>query len=175
MYPDRFLRQGSLVRAAAALRHHHPAKLAALSSLFEHLCDANAVTYNPVKGVKRHKVESYEGKTPALGDGQPRALLDAPGTETHKGKRDRDPLSCSTDGLRREELCTLKVLDIHPGRGVLHLRVRGKGGKVRYLPLHPGTAEVVTHTSMPCGMGVRRRGALQAGEKQRGRDNGKER
>ena len=57
-------------------------KLAALSSLFEHLCDANAVTHNPVKGVKRPKVESYEGKTPALGDGQARALLDAPGAET---------------------------------------------------------------------------------------------
>jgi integrase len=57
-------------------------KLAALSSLFEHLCDANAVTHNPVKGVKRPKVESYEGKTPALGDGQARALLDAPGVET---------------------------------------------------------------------------------------------
>jgi site-specific recombinase XerC len=34
-------------------------KLAALSSLFEHLCDANAVTHNPVKGVKRPR-----GKTP---------------------------------------------------------------------------------------------------------------
>ena len=42
-------------------------KLAALSSLFEHLCDANAVTHNPVKGVKRPKVESYEGKTSAPG------------------------------------------------------------------------------------------------------------
>jgi integrase len=46
-------------------------------------------------------------------------------------------------GLRREELCTLKVRDIHARRGVLHLRVHGKGGKVRYLPLHPGTAELV--------------------------------
>lgn len=27
-------------------------KLAALSSLFEHLCEANAVTHNPMKGVK---------------------------------------------------------------------------------------------------------------------------
>src|SRR4051794_31357919 len=43
-------------------------KLAALSSLFEYLCEHNAVTNNPVKGVKRPKVESYEGKTPALGD-----------------------------------------------------------------------------------------------------------
>jgi len=35
-------------------------KLAALSSLFEYLCEQNAVTHNPVKGVKRPKVESYE-------------------------------------------------------------------------------------------------------------------
>jgi integrase/recombinase XerD len=109
------------------------------------LCDANAVTHNPVKGVKRPKVESYEGKTPALGDGQARALLDAPGSETLKGRRDRAILSVLLyHGLRREELCTLKVRDIHQRRGVLHLRVYGKGGKVRYLPLHPGTAELVT-------------------------------
>jgi integrase/recombinase XerD len=48
-------------------------KLAALSSLFEHPCDANAVTHNPVKG-EAPKVESYEGKTPAIGDAQVRAL-----------------------------------------------------------------------------------------------------
>jgi integrase/recombinase XerD len=102
------------------------------------------VTHNPVKGVKRPKVESYEGKTPALGDGQARALLDAPGAETEKGKRDRAILSVLLyHGLRREELCTLKVRDIHSRREVLHLRVHGKGGKVRYLPLHPGTAELV--------------------------------
>ena len=33
-------------------------KLAALASLFEHLCESNAVTHNPVKGVKRPVVES---------------------------------------------------------------------------------------------------------------------
>ena len=43
-------------------------KLSAVSSLFEYLCEQNAVTTNPVDGVKRPKVESYEGKTPALGD-----------------------------------------------------------------------------------------------------------
>src|SRR5690348_5451144 len=53
-------------------------KLAALSSLFEYLCDANAVTHNPVKGVRRPKVEGYEGKTPALGDAQARHLLRLP-------------------------------------------------------------------------------------------------
>ena len=35
-------------------------KLAALSSLFEYLCEQNAVMHNPVKGVKRPKVDSYE-------------------------------------------------------------------------------------------------------------------
>ena len=44
-------------------------KLAALSSLFEYLCEHNAVTTNPVDGVKRPKVETNEGKTLALGDG----------------------------------------------------------------------------------------------------------
>jgi len=117
-------------------------KLAALSSLFEYLCEKNAVDFNPVKGAKRPKVESNEGKTPALGDHQARALLDAPDPATLKGKRDRALLSVLLyHGLRREELCQLKVRDIHARRGVLHLRVHGKGNKLRYLPLHAGSAE----------------------------------
>jgi integrase len=101
--------------------------------------------HNPVKGVKRPKVESYEGKTPALGDHQARELLHAPDPETLKGKRDRAMLSTLLyHGLRREELCTLRVRDITQRRGVLHLRVHGKGGKTRYIPLHPGTAELIT-------------------------------
>ena len=38
----------------ATVRH----RLAALSSLFEYLCEKNAVTHNPVKGVKRPKAEA---------------------------------------------------------------------------------------------------------------------
>jgi hypothetical protein len=38
--------------------------------------------------------------------------------------------------LRREELCKLKVKDFrHARKGVPHLKVSGKGGKTRYLPL----------------------------------------
>ena len=115
-------------------------KLAALSSLFEHLCDENAVTHNPVKGVKRPKVETYEGKTPALGDHQARALLEAPEVETLKGKRDRAILSVLLfHALRREELCKLKVKDITERRGVKYFRVHGKGGKISYVPCHSGT------------------------------------
>ncbi|MGH1361647.1 MAG: tyrosine-type recombinase/integrase [Burkholderiaceae bacterium] len=119
-------------------------KLAALSSLFEFLCDANAVPTNPVKGVKRPRVESYEGKTPALGDHQAKALLLAPDPTTLKGKRDRAILSVFLfHGLRREELAALKVKDIRELRGVKHLRVHGKGGKLRNVPLHPATAELI--------------------------------
>ena len=61
--------------SGSTVRH----RLAALSSLFEYLCEKNAVTHNPVKGVRRPAVESQEGRTPALGDQQARELLDAPG------------------------------------------------------------------------------------------------
>jgi site-specific recombinase XerD len=100
-------------------------KLAALSWLFEYLCEKNAVSFNPVKGAKRPKTNNSEGKTPALGDHQARALLAV----------------LLYHGLRREELCLLKVRDIHDGRGVLHLRIHGKGNKLRYVPLHPASAE----------------------------------
>lgn len=114
-------------------------KLAALASLFDHLLDANAVAGgNPVHGVKRPRIETSEGKTPALGDHQAKALLDAPDPSTVKGLRDRAILAVLLyHGLRREEAARLLVQDILERRGIKHLRVHGKGGKLRYLPLHP--------------------------------------
>src|SRR6187402_1878032 len=53
-------------------------KLSALSSLFDYLCERNAVAGNPVDGVKRPLANGNEGSTPALGDAQARKLLDAP-------------------------------------------------------------------------------------------------
>ena len=143
--------------AASSLRR----KLAALSSLFEYLCERNAVAFNPVKGVKRPKVETQEGKTPALGDHQARQLLDAPSTTTLKGKRDRAILSVLLyHALRREELCVLKVGDVHDRRGVKHLRIHGKGGKIRYLPLHPAAAELIVTYLEANGHGADNAGAL---------------
>jgi len=83
---------------------------------------ARIIRYVEVHDLKRPKVESYEGKTPALGDHQARALLQAPDAKTLKGKRDRAMLSTLLyRGLRREELCTLKVRDITQRRGECHL------------------------------------------------------
>ena len=113
-------------------------KLAALASLYDYLCDAKAVTHNPVQGVKRPKAETREGKTPALGDAQARALLAAPPSDTLKGKRDRAILPVLLHhALHREELTKLLVKDFgQDRRGVAHLAVQGKGGKLRYLLAH---------------------------------------
>src|ERR1700730_11453387 len=50
---------GDRILNGTTIRH----RMAALSSLFQYLCDKNAVTHNPVKGIKRPNVESDEGKT----------------------------------------------------------------------------------------------------------------
>lgn len=150
-----------LVRRALSgmtLRH----RLAALSSLFEYLCEKNAVTHNPVKGVKRPRVESEEGKTPALGDHQARRLLDAPDGVSLKSKRDRALLATLLyHALRRDELCRLKVKDFrHERRGVAHLKVFGKGGKTRYVPLHPAASGLIVDYLEAAGHGADDTGAL---------------
>jgi integrase/recombinase XerD len=142
----------------STIRH----RLASLASLFEYLCEKNAVTHNPVKGVERPKTESGEDKTPSLGDHQARKLLDAPQAETIKSKRDRAILSTLLfHALRREELCKLKVKDFrHARKGVPHLKVSGKGGKTRYLPLHPGTNGLINDYLDAAGHGTDENGAL---------------
>src|ERR1700733_11041837 len=142
----------------STIRH----RLASLASLFEYLCEKNAVTHNPVKGVERPKVESGEGKTPAIGDHQARKLLAAPEAGTIKSKRDRAILSTLLfHALRREELCKLKVRDFrHARKGVPHLRVSGKGGKTRYLPLHPGTNGLINDYLDAAGHSTDENGAL---------------
>ena len=120
--------------AAATVRR----KLAALSSLFNHLCNVNAVTHNPVTGVERPKAISSEGATPAISDEQARALLDAPDPDTLKGMRDRAILAVLLfHAIRREELVKLRVKDMHLRRGVMYFLIKGKGSKERYLPVVP--------------------------------------
>ena len=113
-------------------------KLSSLSSLFDYLCERNAVLGNPVDGVKRPSTNNNEGSTPALGDAQARRLLDAPPLDTIKGVRDRAILATLLyHGIRREELCRLRLKDMQSREGVMHFRVRGKRDKIRFVPMHP--------------------------------------
>lgn len=137
-------------------------KLAALASLYDYLCECNAVLHNPVKGVKRPAVDTLEGKTPALGDAQARALLNAPPAETLKGKRDRAILAVLLfHALRREELTKLYVKDFaQERRGVPHLRVQGKGGKLRFILAHPSALRLVAEYLAASGHGQEAEGPL---------------
>jgi hypothetical protein len=60
---DDLMRRGL---GGGTIRH----RLASVASLFDYLCEKNAVAHNPVKGVERPKTESGEGKTPAIADHQ---------------------------------------------------------------------------------------------------------
>src|SRR5579863_3015978 len=128
-------------RKSLEARHLTPAsirrKLSALSSLYDYLCERNAVLGNPVDGVKRPAANGNEGSTPALGDAQARRLLEAPPPDTLKGVRDRAILATLLyHGIRREELCLLRLRDMQSRQGVMHLRIKGKRDKVRYVPIH---------------------------------------
>jgi site-specific recombinase XerD len=112
-------------------------KLAALASLFDYLIERDPRhTRNPVRGIRRPRTDSYEGKTPALNSSQAKQLLDAPDGSSAKGKRDRALLAVLLyHGLRRQEVADLRVSDLRLRDGLQHLRVQGKGGKLRYIPL----------------------------------------
>lgn len=119
-------------------------KLSALSELFEFLCEENVLTRNPVNGVRRPREGANEGKTSALSDVQAKRLLGAPDDSTLKGKRDRAILAVLLyHALRRGELCLLRVRDCEVRRGILMLCVRGKGSRLRYLPVHPVAAALI--------------------------------
>jgi integrase/recombinase XerD len=144
--------------SGGTLRH----RLAALSSLFDYLCDRHAVTHNPVKGVKRPKTDGQAGRTPALGDHQARKLLNAPDGPSLKTTRDRAILATLLyHALRRDELCKLRVKDFkHERRGVPHLKVSGKGGKTRYVPLHPAASGLIHEYLEQAGHGADAEAAL---------------
>jgi integrase/recombinase XerD len=147
-------------RALSAMTIRH--RLSALASLFDYLCEKNAVTHNPVKGVKRPVPETTEGKTPALGDHQARKLLGAPAGDNLKAKRDRAILATLLyHALRRDELCKLKVKDYaQERRGVPHLKISGKGGKTRYVPLHPAASGLIADYLEAAGHGSDEGGPL---------------
>jgi site-specific recombinase XerD len=126
-------------------------KLSALSDHFDHLCESNSITHNPVKGVARPKEGANEGKTPALSDAQAKRLLDAPlasltakeretatASTRLKAARDRAILAVLLfHALRRAEICSLRVKDYTLRRGTQTITVHGNGSKIRYVPVHP--------------------------------------
>lgn len=136
-------------------------KLAAVSSLFAFLANENAVETNPVAGVKRPSADSNEGRTQALSEKLARKLLQAPQGTGLMEVRDRAIFSTNKfHALRRSELVGLTVGSIMERRGVMHLRVLGKGSKTRYIPVHPVAMQAISDYLLVAGHGDEAKGAL---------------
>lgn len=113
-------------------------KLSALSQLFDFYCECNAVDFNPIAGVKRPKHSRSQGKTPAISDEQMKLLLNAPSEDTLKGIRDRAIIATfGYHGPRRAEVAALLIRHYSRRGGVKYFEIHGKGGKIRYVPVHP--------------------------------------
>jgi integrase/recombinase XerD len=116
--------------------------------------------------MKTHSARGYKipsrSKTPVIGDHQARGLLEAPRNVPLKGKRDRAILATLLyHALRHEELCKLLVKDFkHERRGVAHLKVSGKGAKIRYIPLHPAAGSLILEYLEELGHGTDLHGPL---------------
>ena len=74
-------------------------RLAALSSLFDHLVRFHVVATNPFKHVKRPAINRREGMTPAFSAKQARKILDSPAPDTVLGLRDRAILAGDGGGI----------------------------------------------------------------------------
>jgi len=112
-------------------------RLSALSSLFKHLVEHRQVERNPVREVRRPGINREEGSTAAFSKAQARKILDNPDAATIEGLRDRAILSVGLQvGLRRAEIASLSVGDLHENAGYASLRVLGKGNRKRSLAIH---------------------------------------
>ena len=117
-------------------------RLSALSSLFSHLIVHRAADNNPVRDIKRPRVNRKQGTTRAFSSKEARKILDAPDPTTLQGLRDRAMLSIGLQaGPRRSEIASLKVKDFHTNAGYKSLHFIRKGGEDLSLAINPQTAQ----------------------------------
>ena len=70
-------------------------------------------------------------------------------------------------GIRREELCGLRVKDMQSRQGVVHFRIKGKRDKIRFVPVNAAAQRLIEEYLALAGHRERRgRSPLPAGEEQ---------
>lgn len=117
-------------------------RLSALSSLFAHLIAHRAADANPVRDIKRPRINRRQGTTRAFSPKEARKILDAPDVATIQGLRDRAILSVGLQaGPRRAEIASLMVKDYHTNAGYKSLHFIRKGGEELSLSINPQTAQ----------------------------------
>lgn len=129
-------------------------RLSALSSLFAHLVAHRAADANPVRDIKRPRVNRRQGTTRAFSVKEARKILDAPDAETLLGLRDRAILSVGLQaGPRRSEIASLRVKDYHTDAGYKSLHFIRKGGVDLSLAINPQTAQRIDEYLAAAGHG----------------------
>ena len=63
-------------------------------------------------------------------------------------------------GLRREELCSLKVKDLQSRQCVKHFKVKGKRSKIRFVPVHTQAQRLIESYLVMAGHGDDTEGPL---------------
>ena len=135
-------------------------RLSALSSLFAHLVAHRAADSNPVRDIKRPRVNRRSGTTRAFSSKEARKLLDAPDA-TIQGLRNRAILSVGLQaGARRSEIASLRVGDYHTNAGYKSLHFIRKGGEDLSLAINPQTAQRIEDYLTAAGHGDDAEGPL---------------
>lgn len=112
-------------------------RLAAVSSLFQHLCERQIAPRNPASGVKRPRIGYDRVAAVALTPEQVRRLLQAPSPQTLKGLRDRAILHVLFyAGCRISEVAHLRVRDFFEDAGYWVLDFVVKGGQRNRVAIH---------------------------------------
>lgn len=112
-------------------------KMSALTSLFRELQGARLIDTNPVEGVKRPQSIP---KRPRLGfsDDEVNRILSSHDSTTVQGISTKAILSFLLyTGCRISEALAVRVCDIEDRGNLKVVVIRGKGDKIRTLPLHP--------------------------------------
>ena len=118
-------------------------KMSALASLFRELQGARIVDHNPVEGVKRPQSIPKRARL-GFSDEEVNRILDSHETTTVQGLSTRAILSFLLyTGCRISETLAVKVSDIEDRGNLKVIVIRGKGEKIRTLPLHPKLLKVV--------------------------------
>ncbi len=119
-------------------------KLSALSSLFQELCSARVVDINPVEGVKRPP-SIVKRERLGFSDKEVNRILESYETGSVQGLSNRAVLTfLFFTGCRISEALGVRVGDIENRAGVKVVHIRGKGEKIRALPLHPKLAKILS-------------------------------
>jgi site-specific recombinase XerD len=118
-------------------------KLSALASLFRELQGARIVDINPVEGVRRPQSIP---KRPRLGfsDEEVNRILESFDATTIQGLSTKAVLSFLLyTGCRISETLAVRVSDIEDRGNLKVVIIRGKGDKIRTLPMHPKLLKVI--------------------------------